>query len=497
MADLSFFVGRMHPLVVHLPIGMLVLLAVIELAGWRCEKRRLPAAVRTVMLLVAVVSAALAAGCGWLLARDGGYDETLLARHRWLGVGTAGLACVLLLVRRWSRVYGMTLVATVAALALAGHDGGSLTHGRGYLAEGAPSFLRPLFGGRADGTSPPASIAEARVYPDVIHPMLSARCISCHGESKSDGDLRLDSFAALLDGGKNGTVFKPGDPAASLILRRLYLPLGDKKHMPPAGRPQPTEADLAVIAWWIEQGGSEDARVADLTPTREMATLLAEQLGLPPPPVPDRDATLLAAAKLESELGIVIRPLSANEPWLAANARLRGADFGDEQLAALRTIAPALHHLDLGGTAITDAGLVYLQEMNELRRLQLDATAISDTGLLHLEPLVRLESLSLHTTAISDAGLESLRILPRLRRLYLWQTAVTSTAAKELAVHLENRRKLQRYRQDVAALERKLAAETFQIDFGVELPPVPSQDVPTEREHEAKDSDSILKPPPS
>jgi uncharacterized membrane protein len=495
-AELSVFVGRLHPLVVHLPIGILLLLAVLELVGWRRPSLRLPPAVRTVVLLIAVLSASMAAACGWLLASKGGYDETLLERHRWLGVGTAGFALVLLLVRRWPRPYGAFLAATVAALAVAGHDGGSLTHGRYYLAEAAPGFLRPLWGDREVDTPPPVSLAEADAYQHVVRPILNARCASCHGESKSDGDLRLDSLANLWEGGKHGAVIEPGDATMSPLLQRVYLPLSDRKHMPPAGRPQPTEAEIAVLEWWINQGAPEEARVADLAPSREMATVMALQLGLPPPALPDRAAMLVAAAQLEQELGIIIRPLTAAEPWLAANARLQDTQFGDQQLAALSPIAAALHRLDLGGTAITDAGLVQVRKMDALRRLQLDATAITDAGLVHLEPLTQLESLNLHTTAVTDAGLEPLRALPRLRRLYVWQTAVTPTATQELAARLENRRQLQRYRQELATLESRLAAETFRSDFGAEPPVAVAPVAVLPKLVDDPDNAEIEEPPP-
>src|SRR5690606_2930133 len=113
-------------------------------------------------------------------------------------------------------------------------------------------------------------------------------------------------------------------------------------------------------------------RVADVNPPAELAEVIATRLGVPPVPPPDRAEMLAAAVALEQKLGVVIRPLTLDEPWLEANARLLQKTFGDEQLAELAPVAGALRWLDLGETAVTDAGLDALAAMTQLRRLHLD-----------------------------------------------------------------------------------------------------------------------------
>jgi uncharacterized membrane protein len=473
MPDFAIFVGRFHPLVVHVPIGVLLLLAVSEAVGWRWSKLRLNAGARLVVLGFVVLGAAMAAGCGWLLAQQGSYDEVLAGRHQNLGFVTLGLTVALFVVQKWPKFYGGVLGLALVIMAWTGHNGGSLTHGPGYLAEHAPAMLRPLLGGGAAGRSAPATLAEADVFYDIVQPVLKARCVACHGESRVDGDLRLDSFEAILEGGEHGAAIVVGDPAESLLLQRLYLPLDHKKHMPPAGRPQPTHADLAVLDWWIADGAPAEGGFMDRAPDPLVVEVVAARLGLPPPPIPDRAEMLALARELELELGITIRPLMADEPWLGANARLARKDFDDATLARLLVLAPALHRLDLGGTGVTDSGMAHVAQMTELRRLRLDDTAITDDGLAVLSPLKRLASLNLHSTAITDAAMDSLTQLPRLRQLYVWQTGVTSMAALTLADALENRRKLDRYRAQIATNQRRIAEETFQIDFGAKPLVVP------------------------
>ncbi|MDW8309326.1 MAG: DUF2231 domain-containing protein, partial [Verrucomicrobiales bacterium] len=88
------WLGRLHPLLVHLPIGFLILLAILECAAGT-TRFRAAAAARPLVLVASMLSALVAAACGWLLAREGDYAPGALAWHRWLG--TALVPAVLVL----------------------------------------------------------------------------------------------------------------------------------------------------------------------------------------------------------------------------------------------------------------------------------------------------------------------------------------------------------------------------------------------------------------
>jgi len=456
MDSLFIFLGRLHPLIVHLPIGVLILLALLEVAGCLPRVPKLSDGVRTLILLVGACSAAFAALFGWWLARDGGYDPTLLFRHRYLGVATAVLACVLLGVHllHWRRTYAVTGVLTVVALSLAGHLGGSLTHGEDYLALPQPK--------KAPVTDPTKVV----VFADIVHPILESRCVSCHGPTKSNGDLRYDSWEALLKGGKSGPTFVAGDSAASRMIQRAHLPLDSKEHMPPKGKPQLTDNELSIVEWWIDVGAPKDRKLAEADLPPKILEALAPRYPTLRPPVPDRPTSLVAANALEKKLNVPIRPLAMDSPWFSANARLAGSQFGDAQLATLAPVALALQSLDLGETAVTDAGLQAVAAMKNLKRLSLDRTAITDEGLGHLLQLKGLEYLNLHTTAITDKGLTSLKALSKLRSLYLWQTKVTPAAVEALGSQMVDVRRVRRIEDQIAQLQNEMRREQFNANLG-------------------------------
>lgn len=131
--------GRLHPLLLHFPIALLLIAALAELLSLA----RLPE-----WHLVAVANvragAALAvatAGAGWVLATSRMVEVSpTLEWHRWLGL-TAALAAVAAALatigiddrpeRQWR--YRIVLWSAAALVAVAGHFGAVLVWGAGFL----------------------------------------------------------------------------------------------------------------------------------------------------------------------------------------------------------------------------------------------------------------------------------------------------------------------------------------------------------------------------
>lgn len=259
------FIGKLHPLFVHLPIGFLVLLAALEWLALRPHWKELATANRVILLLTIPVSIASVA-CGWLLAEDGGYDATNLFWHRWLGTAVAVAAVVLWILRQrnWMTAYRRSLFVTLILLTVASHFGGSLTHGSDFLSwpKKRPAAAQPLT---------ETELLAQPVYATVIHPIFDKYCVSCHGADKAKGGLRMDTVEHLLKGGDTGSPFEPPGAEKSLLGSRLILPLDDDDHMPPDGKPQLSEAQLAVMKWWLDAGAKTDeTKLSDLKPSAEV-----------------------------------------------------------------------------------------------------------------------------------------------------------------------------------------------------------------------------------
>ncbi|MDE0264894.1 MAG: DUF1549 domain-containing protein [Bryobacterales bacterium] len=109
-----------------------------------------------------------------------------------------------------------------------------------------------------------AAPSEAPDYASSIEPLLTARCISCHPSSGGQAGLSLASHADVLRGGNSGPAVVPGDPSASLLLRRVS---GESPTMPLVGAPL-TPSEVALLERWIATGarlGAENDGAQDQT----------------------------------------------------------------------------------------------------------------------------------------------------------------------------------------------------------------------------------------
>ena len=276
LPDILIFLGRLHVMLVHLPIGFLVLLAALEMLSSHSKLKHATTSNGVIFgLTVPVIT--VSAACGWLLAwGNNDYDTQLLAWHRWTGTALVPIG-FLLWALHWRNhilAYRICLGTVVVLLMLVGHLGASLTHGRDYLFPWATKSTP------AQNTVPYAELMEKPMYSAVVQPFFNQSCVSCHGASKSKGGLRLDTAANVLRGGYDGAVVTAGDAQHSDMIERLQAPPDTDDHMPPQGKHQPSFNDVALLQWWINSGASTNKTIAELQPPANIVSIL-QSLGQP------------------------------------------------------------------------------------------------------------------------------------------------------------------------------------------------------------------------
>ena len=97
----------------------------------------------------------------------------------------------------------------------------------------------------------------AETGPDFVHevmPIFSASCIRCHGPGESKALLRLDSEALFREGGDSGEVVVAGDPAGSLLYKKITS--SDPKHRMPQEAAALDPAQIETIRRWIASGAA-------------------------------------------------------------------------------------------------------------------------------------------------------------------------------------------------------------------------------------------------
>lgn len=434
LADLSLFFGRFHPLVVHLPIGFLLLAALLE--WWPGEKLR-PAL--RLMWWLGAASAVVAAALGWQLAAESGGGDTLFW-HRWLGVGVAVVAIGgAWLARRGGPPARWAGVLTAGLLAVTGHLGGNLTHGSAYLVEHAPAPVRQLLAADLADDEPwhDGPVDSLRLYADLLKPLLADNCERCHNADKQNGGLRMDRAALLFAGGDTGAAISPGQADASLLYRRVTLPRRNRKAMPPGGEPLDFTA-VRLLEYWIDSGADTLARLMTDELPDDVRALVERDYGLDLSPrlfVQKITAPALRAQTLEQlrQLGWQLSPAAPENGALDVKPA-PGRPLANDALQQLTDLAgPQTAYLNLTGLTLAEADLGQLKKFPNLNRLNLSRCRLPPGGLSVLQELPYLESVNLHGTAAGDEVFPTLSALPRLERLYLWQTAVTPPAVAAFA----------------------------------------------------------------
>lgn len=421
-ADWLQLLGRFHPALLHLPIGLIVLLPVLEIAGARRPALREAA---DFVLRAALALALPTLALGYMLAYGAGDTGTTVTRHMWGAIALCICLMLCLLVRTaWTAgqqtsAYPALLTVTLLALLWTGHQGGSITHGSGYLTRYMPGRIRALFpSGDLSGASPDS------FYAQRIHAVFEAKCVACHGGTTEKSGLRLDSYSNLMRGGKDGAVIVPGKPEASLLLARVTLAPGDPHFMPAEGRTPLTAEEVSWIRAWIRSGATATATTV---PGVNFADTRTEP---PPQPVGDYSQLMPQILRMQRSLGAKLVPVSANP---SDGLILRTVDvapsFGDAQLAEFQKFAPYIVEAELARTAITDASFDTLRTFTHLRALHLEGTSITGSNLAKLSSLTQLTYLNLSGTKVSAQSVAPLRNMPRLNHLYLFNTPAQSSEA--------------------------------------------------------------------
>lgn len=262
------FLGHLHPLAVHFPVGLLLFAAIMELFTLKNFNSRLRPGINAI-LWAGALSAVIAAALGLFQARTGDYGKNALTLHQWTGIGTAALGVFsLVLLRRaqknggqvFQKAYRTIIFSTAITVSVAGHFGASLTHGSDYLAETLPwskSYnpepVRNVEFSSFQNDSSQLGEREARALNKEVRAILAHNCYKCHGKEKVKGELRLDRKDMIFKGGEHGPILVPGDALGSEMVKRITLPAGDKKAMPSKEK-RLSEAEIRIIKLWIQKG---------------------------------------------------------------------------------------------------------------------------------------------------------------------------------------------------------------------------------------------------
>ena len=416
------FLGRFHPMLLHLPIGALALTFFIDIVGR--VKKNYPSQIITYALGFSAFSAILTCILGYFLSLEGGYGEEVLDIHYYTGILTAILASLLFYLSTKTSLEAQkailpVFIATMISLTIAGHYGSVLTHGDNFLTEYAgPAKKEPTI----------EVVDSLQVFNDVIFKILDDKCIQCHNPTKTKGELSLISKDVILKGGESGDVLIPGNAHQSLLYKQLLLPISDEDRMPPEGKPQLTKDEIWLLKHWIDSGLKFEGNFENIAENDTLNTLLNKYLIFDKVMIPKASNADIAEVR---DAGFRVLELVPGDSKLSVKALQD--EITKSQLKHLSSLEEQIIELDFSNSNLTDDMTSILKQMKNLKMLRLDNTKISDKAIQNIKTNKGLEVLNLFNTKVTNAGLQDLLSEIQPQDIYVWKTEVT----KDFALNLQ------------------------------------------------------------
>jgi mono/diheme cytochrome c family protein len=128
-------------------------------------------------------------------------------------------------------------------------------------------IILALMAGTASAQNAPVS------YMKDVKPLLTKYCADCHGANQAKAGYKVDTFDALSQAGKKGTLVVASKPDQSLLMKVLNGQ-GAKIMPPRTAKAKPTAAEIAKIKSWIMAGAKDDTAAALLDPLPELPARL-------------------------------------------------------------------------------------------------------------------------------------------------------------------------------------------------------------------------------
>lgn len=411
------YVGKFHPLVLHLPIGSL-LMTFLLLVVSRYQKAGLEKAIR-IGVDFSFAGALMAALMGCLLSLDEAYDFNSLKFHFWAGIITLILSfslCILHRMKGKENLFFGSYLMTLLALTVTGHKGGQITHGEDYLST-ADLFEEPIMVVQKDSVD---------YYKEVVHLIFEDKCVSCHNSNKSKGELRLDRYDLMLNGGERGSMFDAQNPNESRLIRYINLPKEDKLHMPPKNKSQLSEKEKWLLTDWVTSSAYLKEGKVSLLKNEDLKSNVLSFLGAEKQV---RAANREDLAKLLAT-GFRIKPNALHDNLL--RIKFMKPSLTNDHLKTLLKVKKQLFELDVSNTNFDDEMATILLDFPRLKHLRLDQTKISDDALSFLKNTA-LEVLNLCNTKVTHQGVQNLLKVKPPKTVYAWNTAIDRDQQKQLA----------------------------------------------------------------
>ena len=403
--DVLLWFGKLHPLVLHFPIVIGIAIVIYFLFF---QNKALEENTEKFILVGNALMASMVALLGLFLSKQDAYDTNTLNLHKWGGLSIAFISCLLIYIKNSTANY-KKIIALVYLFVLLffTHQGALLTHG-----ENALSIPTPVVAVEVKTVDSSLS-----VYEKAIAPILTQKCVSCHGPDKVKGKLQLQSPELIIKGGKDGNILTSFHNEEALLLQRIHLPNADEKHMPPDGKLQLTLEELTLLTKWVKAGGNFTKKISELAKTDSLA-ILAMAYKAPSKGSGDKKNTAPDLKEFNSNY-LTVNYLFNGSEDIEVNF-FQGTFYKIEQLKNLEKIKDKIVSLNMQGMPITKEDLAIIVQFTRLKKLNLNYTNLKIGDLEALKNISSLVNLSICGMDVNQNSLKTLLDKAPFTEIHIW-----------------------------------------------------------------------------
>ena len=413
-------IGRFHPIIIHLPIGFIIIGLLIEL-----NRKKFKEAKNILKFIFSwgTISCVLSIISGYFQYLQEGLLWQSIDGHFYAGIITLLLIFGFYQYLKDKKFFNYLprefyTIGLVLTITITGHLGGQITHGDEYLTEPFQIMMDGELSNEESLLSS-SNASEGPIFNSLIQPIFNSKCISCHNSEKSKGELALHNFESLKKGGENGIIINYENPELSEIFVRIHLSKNEKKHMPPKSKKQLTKAEISILSLWINAGAPENTLIKDMKIGDELLSNFIKKEERFFPEIEISSPNNKSISFLRGK-GIHIAPVSKSSNLLYLSS-YNYHKFIEEDIFELKKLRNNIVDIDLSNSSFSDEVFEMLSTFSNLTRLKLNYTTITGKGIEKLSSLKNLKKLHLINTNLNSTSIKVISSFPAIETVYLFQ----------------------------------------------------------------------------
>ena len=417
----------MHPLFLHFPVVLGTLIGIYFLID---KKNSIDGNKLHAVLVGNAFLSSIVAILGIFLSKQDSYDASILFGHQWGGIAIALISWVSIYLHKQNQKFKTNYIYRVEfamiyllVIVIFTHKGAQLTHGAGIISfpEKEATEIKEVVKIVTD--------SNATLYARAVAPILEQKCVSCHGADKVKGELLLNTPENILKGGKSGNIISSDKDKEAILFERIHLDITHKKHMPPDGKAQLTNEEVAILSRWIKAGGDFKVKMSELA-KNDSLFLLANKYTPADNNQPEIKTGLPDLKEYNSNY-CTVNYLYNGSDAIDVNF-FQGSFYSRDVLKKLEKVQDQIVRLNMQSMPLTAEDVNIISQFGNVENLNLNYTQLDLKTIAPLKQLKKIKYLSICGLKFNETDLNNFLNGNHIANINIWSSILTKPQLEKI-----------------------------------------------------------------